>query len=66
MAFVLALACDARGCQMLKQRRDTPDIGALIHYPACWDTAAHPTLEHALQEILNGSFKCSRRHRRKK
>lgn len=34
------------------------DIGAAIHYPACWDTAAYPTVRDALTEIA--AFKCSK------
>lgn len=33
-------------------------IAAAIHYPACWDAAAYPTLESALSEMY-GFFKCS-------
>lgn len=33
------------------------DIAAMIHYPACWDTAAYPTVEDALREVA--AFKCS-------
>lgn len=29
-----------------------------IHYPDCWDTAAYPTLESALNEVY-AHFKCS-------
>lgn len=28
----------------------------VVHYPECWDTAAYPTLTHALREI---GFECS-------
>ena len=33
------------------------DVGEAIHYPACWDTAAYPTMQDAMAEI--GAFKCS-------
>lgn len=32
-------------------------ISNLIHYPACWDTMAYPSLEDALYEI--GCSECS-------
>ena len=34
---------------------------AAIHYPACWDTAAYPTLESALSEMYH-DFKCQEDH----
>ncbi|MCL1618358.1 hypothetical protein [Ralstonia pseudosolanacearum] len=35
-----------------------PVIAAAIHYPDCWDTAAYPTLAHALTELYVW-FKCA-------
>ena len=28
------------------------EIGEMIHYPECWDTAAYPTLADALWEMV--------------
>lgn len=34
-------------------------IAVQIHYPQCWDTAAYPTLEDAIYEILDqGCSEC--------
>lgn len=33
-------------------------IASAIHYPECWDTAAYPTLDSALEEVCAG-FRCS-------
>jgi hypothetical protein len=33
-------------------------IASGLHYPDCWDTAAYPTLEHAMWESLH-NFMCS-------
>lgn len=35
-------------------------IAKEIHYPACWDTAAYPTLEDAMLEmVFSTRFVCS-------
>ena len=33
-------------------------LAAQIHYPECWDTAAYPSLEDALWEVM-GDQECS-------
>ena len=37
-------------------------LAAQIHYPGCWDTAAYPTLEDAVYEIIDhkGCSECAR------
>ncbi len=34
-----------------------PDVAKMIHYPECWDTAAYPTIDDAMREIV--AFKCA-------
>lgn len=34
------------------------ELASAIHYPACWDTTAYPSLTHALLEIC-GDFSCA-------
>lgn len=43
-------------CATVEQERNA--LQKAIHYPDCWDTAAYPTIEDALQEMQAG-FKCS-------
>lgn len=34
-------------------------IAEIMHYPACWDTAAYPSIESAIQESIGYYFKCN-------
>ncbi len=39
-------------------RPTAESLAAAIHYPECWDTAAYPTMLHALSETA-ASFRCT-------
>lgn len=34
-------------------KRSALDMARAIHYPECWDTAAYPTLQDAMREVVN-------------
>ncbi len=41
----------------VKQIARLDNIAAMIHYPACWDSAVYPTLEDAIHECVD--FSCN-------
>lgn len=50
--------CDGSGTFYIRRQKDTPPTISLIckelHYPACWDTTAYPTVFHAILATYMG------------